>query len=135
MPTPVRGALAGLPSYEFAAQDVPGVERVVREVARLREEFRTHVRRLGLEAGPSHANFVLVRFPGDGPVGAEQAFERLRNAGIIVRPTGSYGLSDCLRVTIGSAEEMAAVSGELVRIIGERPTATARMQPGARTPT
>ena len=29
MPTPVRGALAGLPSYEFAAQDVPGVERVV----------------------------------------------------------------------------------------------------------
>ena len=29
MPTPVRGALAGLPSYEFAAQDVPGVERVI----------------------------------------------------------------------------------------------------------
>ena len=29
MPTPVRGGLAGLPSYEFAAQDVPGVERVV----------------------------------------------------------------------------------------------------------
>ena len=231
MPTPVRGALAGLPSYEFAAQDVPGVERVVqlgqnelgvapsphaieaaaratgdlnrypepghgrlrraiagvhglspekvvcgagsielmgllataycepgvevvvsrfgykyfelqcaaagavREVTRLRGELRTHVRELGLEAGPSHANFVLVRFPGDGPVGAEQAFERLKNAGIIVRPTGSHGLSDCLRVTIGSAEEMAAVSGELVRIIGERSTATARMQPGARTPT
>ena len=72
---------------------------------------------------------------GDGPVGAEEAFERLKNVGIIVRPTDSYGLSDCLRVTIGSAEEMAAVSGELVRIIGERPTATARMQPGAGTPT
>ena len=72
---------------------------------------------------------------GDGPVGAEEAFERLKNAGIIVRPTDSYGLSDCLRVTIGSAEEMAAVSSELVRIIGETSTATARMQSGARTPT
>ena len=71
---------------------------------------------------------------GDGPVDAGQVFERLKNAGIIVRPTGSYGLTDCLRVTIGSAEEMAAVSSELVRIIGETSTATARMQSGARTP-
>ena len=126
---------AGLAAAEAAVRDRAHLDGVVREVVRLRGEFRTHVRRLGLEAGPSHANFVLVRFPGDGPVGAEQAFERLRNAGIIVRPTGSYGLSDCLRVTIGSAEEMAAVSDELVRIIGERPTATARMQPGASTPT
>lgn len=40
-----------------------------------------------------------------------------------------------VRVTIGSAEEMAAVSGELARIVDERLTATARMQPGARVPT
>ena len=125
---------ASLAAAEAAVRDRAHLDGVVREVARRREEFRTHVRKLGLEAGPSHANFVLVRFPGDGPVGAEQAFERLKNAGIIVRPTGSYGLSDCLRVTIGSAEEMAAVSGELARIIGETPTATARMQPSARAP-
>ena len=82
-----------------------------------------------------HANFVLVRFPGNGPIDAGQAFERLKNAGIIVRPTGSYGLSDCLRVTIGSAEEMAAVSRELARIVGARPAATAPTQPGATIPT
>ena len=126
---------AGLAAAEAAVRDRPHLDGVVREVTRLREEFRLHVRKLGLEAGPSHSNFVLVRFPDDGPVDAGQAFERLKNAGIIVRPTGSYGLSDCLRVTIGSAEEMAAVSGELARIVDERLTATARMQPCARVPT
>ena len=57
---------------------------------------------------------------GDGPIDAGQAFERLKNAGIIVRPTGSYGLSDCLRVTIGSAEEMEVMSSELERVAGAR---------------
>lgn len=147
MVTPTREAIAGLPAYALAVQDVPGVERViqlgqnelgvapspraveaalgdrdhldrvVRDVTRLREAFRRHVRALGLEAARSYGNFVLVRFPDDGPLDAGDAFEGLKRVGIIVRPTGGYGLADCLRVTIGSAEEMALVSNELDRIV------------------
>ena len=108
---------AGLAAAEAALRDREHLDRVVREVTRLREAFRRHVRALGLQAGPSRGNFVLVRFPEDGPIDADEAFERLRNAGIIVRPTGGYGLADCLRVTIGAVEEMAAVSTELERIV------------------
>ena len=108
---------AGLAAAEAALRDRAHLDRVIREVTRLREALRRHVRALGLEARPSHGNFVLVRFPQDGPIDAGEAFERLKNAGIIVRPTGGYGLADCLRVTIGSAEEMAAMSSELDRIV------------------
>ena len=108
---------AGLAAAEAALRDRAHLDRVVREVTRLREAFCLHVRALGLRAGSSHGNFVLVRFPEDGPIGAGEAFERLKNAGIIVRPTAGYGLADSLRVTIGSAEEMAAVSSELDRIV------------------
>ena len=111
---------AGLNAAEAALRDRRHLDRVVREVTRLREAFRRHLRTLGLEADPSHGNFVLARFPESGPIDAGEAFERLKSAGIIVRPTGGYGLAGGLRVTIGSAEDMAAVSSALERIIGMR---------------
>ena len=111
---------AGLAAAEAALADREHLGRVIGEVARLRESFRRHVRTLGLEAGSSHGNFVLVRFPEGGPLDAGEAFEHLKSAGILVRPTGSYGLADCLRVTIGSAEEMEAIAGEFERIAGAR---------------
>ena len=120
----------GLAAAEAALLDRGHLDRVVREVLRLREAFCRHVRVLGLEAGPSHGNFVLVRFPEDGPIDAGETFERLKGAGIIVRPTAGHGLADCLRVTVGSAEEMAALSGELERIVanigqtGPRPSSS-----------
>ena len=121
---------AGLAAAEAALLDRGHLDRVVREVLRLREAFCRQVRVLGLEAGPSHGNFVLVRFPEDGPIDARETFERLKGAGIIVRPTAGHGLADCLRVTVGSAEEMAALSGELERIVanigqtGPRPSSS-----------
>ena len=63
------------------------LDRVAREVTGLREAFRRHVRRLGLEASSSCGNFVFVRFPEDDPLSAGAATERFRSAGIIVRPT------------------------------------------------
>ena len=110
---------AGLAAAEAALGDRTHLDCVVCEVTRLREAFRRHVLRLGLEADPSHGNFLLVRFPEAGPIDAGEVFARLKHAGIIVRPTDGYGLADCLRVTIGSAEEMAAVSNELERIVAD----------------
>ncbi len=62
---------------------------------------------LGFEVVPSAGNFVLVRFASVDE--AEAADADLREHGIIVRRVAAYGLPDCLRVSIGLEDEMAAV--------------------------
>jgi histidinol-phosphate aminotransferase len=55
---------------------------------------------LGLDWIPSFANFVTFRV---GPAG--EVFQRLLRQGVIVRPIGSYGLPEYLRVSVGTREE------------------------------
>jgi histidinol-phosphate aminotransferase len=63
--------------------------------------------RLGLEYVPSYGNFVLVRVGEDDDAGARVNLSLLEQ-GVIVRPVGSYGLPQWLRVTIGLPEENEA---------------------------
>jgi histidinol-phosphate aminotransferase len=82
------------------------------ELARLTAAFKG----LGLEVVPSVANFLLIRFPG----GAEQvkgADAALRQAGLILRGMGGYGLTDCLRLSIGTVEEDDQVIAVLTKFI------------------
>lgn len=94
-----------LAAAEAAVRDQPHLNRVTNEVIELREAFRAQVQSLGLEALLSGGNFVLVRF--ENADRAKVVYDQLMRVGIIVRPMGSYGLSDYLRVTVGSREEMA----------------------------
>jgi histidinol-phosphate aminotransferase len=68
----------------------------------------------GLERFPSAANFVLVRVP-DGP----GAYEALKQRGILVRTFhGSHPLlANCLRLTVGTAEENARLLEALASIL------------------
>ncbi|MDE2005929.1 MAG: histidinol-phosphate transaminase [Rhodospirillales bacterium] len=61
----------------------------------------------GIRVWPSEGNFVLADFAT--PERAKAADGFLRTRGIIVRPVGGYGLPQCLRVTVGTAEEVEAV--------------------------
>ncbi|WP_417795852.1 histidinol-phosphate transaminase [Terasakiella pusilla] len=70
-------------------------------------------RKLGLETTTSHANFALVRFPHDTKHSSTNADAFLRNKGIIVRAMASYGLGDCLRISIGTEEEMTTLMAAL----------------------
>jgi len=70
--------------------------------------FREQVGAVGLHAYPSAGNFVLVRFPAAGR-DADAACRFLNDRGIIPRRMGPYGLSDCLRFTIGREHEMRPV--------------------------
>lgn len=67
-----------------------------------RQKLYVACRELGLECTESMANFVLVRL---GP-GAGQACGRLLAQGIILRYGGSWGLTEHVRISIGTAEEM-----------------------------
>jgi len=62
------------------------------------------IRKTGLRVDDSVANFVLIHFP-QGAKSAAAADAFLSKNGVILRGVASYGLSDCLRMTVGSEDE------------------------------
>lgn len=62
------------------------------------------IAQIGLRVYPSVANFVLVRFPHEAGFTAADADAFLMKRGLIVRQVSSYGLPDCLRITVGLEE-------------------------------
>ena len=70
---------------------------------------------------PSVGNFLLLRFPGDGGRDAKAADAYLSARGFILRAVVAYGLPDCLRMTIGTAEANEGVVAALTKFMkGER---------------
>lgn len=69
---------------------------------------------------PSHANFVLTIWPSADE--ARHVTQALLEQGVIVRPLAAWGLPCCIRITIGSEDELdflaqalhTAVEAELV---------------------
>jgi histidinol-phosphate aminotransferase len=80
-----------------------------------RMQLRGGLEGLGLNVPPSAGNFVLV----DVGRPAEAVYQQLLRQGVIVRPVGSYGLPNHLRITTGTAEQtrrlLEALAGVLVR--------------------
>lgn len=74
-----------------------GCERNAEERAALTAALRQR----GLRVYPSQTNFVLVRF---GPETVRIEAE-LTARGVVLRPMGGYGLPECLRITVGNADE------------------------------
>ncbi|MGG1944243.1 histidinol-phosphate transaminase [Trinickia sp. NRRL B-1857] len=74
--------------------------------------------KLGLEYVPSFGNFVLVRVGSDDGAGARVNLALLKQ-GVIVRPVGSYGLPQWLRVTIGLPDENEAFLAALEQALAQ----------------
>jgi histidinol-phosphate aminotransferase len=73
----------------------------------------------GLEpAGPAVGNFLFADV-GDG----RAVFEQLLRRGAIVRPLGGFGAPEAIRVTVGTADEIAFFAGALGQVLsGLSPT-------------
>ena len=65
----------------------------------------------GIKVWPSEGNFVLADFGTAAK--AKAADDALKARGLIVRAMGGYGLPQCLRITIGTAEECTMVTEAL----------------------
>jgi histidinol-phosphate aminotransferase len=65
------------------------------------------LRALGITVYPSEGNFILADFATAERAKAADA--ALKARGLIVRAMGSYSLPQCLRITIGNAEECTMV--------------------------
>lgn len=92
----------------IAALAEPGwVEKGCSHNAQYRPRLAAGIEAAGLKVWPSEGNFVLVDCGTVERANAADAF--LRKHGIIIRKVGGYGLPHCLRVTVGTAEEVGLV--------------------------
>jgi histidinol-phosphate aminotransferase len=88
-----------------------------RAVVATRERFLAALQELpGLTAYPSAANFVLIRFRA---LPAREVFRRLyEEHGILVRDvSGAAELAECLRISVGTEDDMDAVLAALREIL------------------
>ena len=97
--------LLGLAAAEASLRDQNALERSVSQNKIERERLAELLRARGLFVFPSQTNFLLVRF-GEA---ATRIDEALRAHNVVLRPMGGYGLPDCLRITVGTAEQNATL--------------------------
>ena len=74
-------------------------------IIRTREETAEKLRNMGFEVLPSKTNFLFVK---NDKIGGRELYEKLKDRGILVRHFGNPRISDYIRVTIGTDEQMSA---------------------------
>jgi histidinol-phosphate aminotransferase len=95
--TPAQAAgIASLADFEFLKKSIDLNEQGKRFLIPALE-------RIGLSVIPTEANFVCV--PLESETEANQLYQNLLHAGIIVRPLRAFGLPHCVRITIGTPEQ------------------------------
>jgi len=86
-----------------ALEDYAWMRRNVEKIRATRARLITALRALRYRAYDSQTNFVLARKPG---VRQEPIYLGLKERGLLVRYFSSPELADCLRITVGTDEEI-----------------------------
>ncbi len=89
-----------------ALRDIRWMESNVRRIRRTRDVLTRGLVERGFEVPPSQANFVLARRPGTD---LEPLYDGLRRRGVLVRYFATPDLRDCLRITVGTDDEIAVL--------------------------
>lgn len=105
-------AVAALDDAAFASRSIHHVEQERSALARFFQER-------GFEVIPSAANFITVRLGDGAPIPAERMERLLADDGILVRGLRNYGLPDCLRITIGPADDLRRLRAAVERILAD----------------
>jgi histidinol-phosphate aminotransferase len=91
-----------------ALEDEQHITRSIKHNTEARAFLGDALSRAGLKVLPSSANFICVQF--DSAESATAADLLLRQNGLIPRTLKEYGLSDCIRITIGLMEHCEKVA-------------------------
>jgi len=100
-----RAALAAWQARDYYRSSIA-------RVVKTREAAARRLRELGLDVLPSRANFLFARHPE-----ASRLFARLKEREILVRYFDSPTTRDGLRITIGTPEEMDALTAALSTLL------------------
>ena len=104
--------MVGLAASAAALDDEAYLQWSLARNAEQRVELAEGLRGRGWFVHPSQANFLLVEFGANTPA-IEAA---LLAQGVVVRPMAGYGLPECLRITVGNADENRRLLGALDKI-------------------
>ncbi len=108
---PFNVTAAALAAGEAAMRDRDWIEHCVITNEVWRGWLEKEITAAGLTVTPSHANFILVHCPAEGPHTAPALDAALRARGVIARRVDGYGLPNSLRITVGDEEACRAVAG------------------------
>jgi histidinol-phosphate aminotransferase len=97
-----------------ALADIGWMERNAARIRRTREALVAALPSAGFTPFPSQSNFVLARRTRGGS--ARKVYEALRRRRILVRYFDTPRLADCLRITVGTDEEIAALLEAMKKI-------------------
>ncbi|NMA06284.1 MAG: aminotransferase class I/II-fold pyridoxal phosphate-dependent enzyme, partial [Ruminococcaceae bacterium] len=92
-------------------------EECISKIISTREKFKLKLKEMGYLQTDSKANFVFIKHPY---LSGGDVYERLRDNGVLVRHFGKERISDYLRITIGSEEDMEVVTRELSKLVDDR---------------
>jgi histidinol-phosphate aminotransferase len=110
---PFNVSMPALAAGLAALDDDEFVQQALAHNAECLPWLTEQVSALGLEVTPSVTNFILIRFPKDKGRDAQAANAYLMSRGYVLRTLNEYGLSDCLRCTIGLADQNKGVVAAL----------------------
>ena len=94
----------------IALDDKEYLSKVIKSNRDTKSWFESELEKIKIKTRPSEGNFSFVEMSDEE---AKKIFAHLVNSGIIVRQLDSYGLPNCLRITIGTREEMEATINSL----------------------
>lgn len=99
-----------------ALDDVEHVENSRKLVQAGQAQLRPAFEELGLKAVPSQANFMVIKLPFAGEI----AQKALRQNAILVRAMGGYGMSNSIRINIGTEAMNERVLSCLAQVLKEQ---------------
>ena len=87
----------------LALEDKEHLNKVIKNNEEIKKWFETELKKINIKTFPSEGNFSFIEMSEED---AKKISAHLSNSGIIIRQLDSYGLPNCLRITIGTNEEM-----------------------------
>ena len=87
-----------------ACQSISYYEDCTKKIVEQRDDFIAFLRNLGWQVLDSSTNFIFTTKPG---VSGRQVYQTLKEAGILVRRFDTPGIEEYLRITVGTAQQMA----------------------------
>jgi histidinol-phosphate aminotransferase len=105
-----------LSAGEAALDDQPYYDDMQKKIMDTREKTASALKTLGFELTDSRANFLFARYPGRS---GGELYQKLRDMGILVRHFDKPRISDYLRITVGTPEQMDTLIAALNTILNK----------------
>ena len=96
-----------------ALEDKDYVNQVIENNQKIKQWFEEELNKLNIDTLPTEGNFSFLKISEEK---ANAISTHLTNEGILVRQLESYGLHNCLRITIGTKKEMETTIKSLKKI-------------------